>query len=590
MRRRLLGRFFLLVLLLTAFQTGRIFYVNPFSREALSVRDLSIWLALVASCLLIAGWAFVSWWRRRRPRGALLIPFAALKAHCDKRENHISREPLFFGGIDGYSAEAATSHFFLAGTTGSGKTLNLTMMMAAVLPSIWKQKGCDRRAVIFDVKQDMISTLLALDAPNSHLTIFNPFDDRCSAWDVASDIDGPDTALQLATILIPDNPRESNRYFSDAARDVVCGVMQVFIERGALWQFADPILATRTPERIRSVLSLTQRGRDLIALHLDTPTTSLNILSTIRTKLAPFEVVAALWKQAAEEGRILSLKTFLKEPKVLVLGNNQSALAPIQAINRVIFRRLTELLLDQNESAERRTWFFLDEARKIGKLDGLDDLMTNGRSKGACVVLGFQDIAGMREVYGQHVAEEILGMCGSVGILKISGATTPQWASTILGEREEAIATRGSSSTEMGRITESEGESWGIRPLLLPSQFRALPRPEKGKPVYGYFRSAFIENPNFRDKVYKAEVSPAELARRLPRPTSEQRALNFQPWRDAKVKYLENWTLRDYARLKLPFIDTHDDEAAVPHAEQKAPFKHPHAAPVHKKASRMQVV
>jgi hypothetical protein len=600
MRRRLLGRIFLLVFLLTAFQSGRIFYAQPFSREAISIRDLSIWTVLVATCLVSAVWALVSWWRRRQPRGAQLVPFAALKAHCDKREGEILRESLFFGGIDGYSPEAATSHFFLAGTTGSGKTLSLTMMMAAVLPSIWKQKGSDgkpldyksldRRAVIFDVKQDMISTLLALDAPASHLTIFNPFDARCTAWDVASDISGPDTALQLATILIPDNPRESNRYFSDAARDLLCGAIQVFIERSANWQLADLVLAMRTPERLRQVLSLTQRGRDLIALHLETPITSLNILSMARTRLAPFEVVAALWKQAANQGRMLSLKTFLKEPGVLVLGNNQSALAPIQAINRVIFRRLTELLLDQGESADRRTWFFLDEARKIGKLDGLDDLMTNGRSKGACVVLGFQDIAGMREVYGQHVAEEILGMCGSVGILKISGATTPQWASTILGEREEAIHTRGSSATEMGRITESEGENWGIRPLLLPSQFRSLPRPEKGKPLYGYFRSAFIENPSFRDKVYKAEISPTELTRRLPSPTAVQRALNYMPWTDGNYKYLNNWKEADYVRLNLPFSSGKAHQTPRAGGELQEQFVDPFTVAITESLSRRKTV
>ncbi len=581
MRRRLLGRIFLLVFLLAAFQSGRIFYAESGSHAAPSARDLTIWIALVIACFAIAGGALLLWWRRRQPRGAQIVSFAALKAHCDHshrdhRAGETTREPLFFGGIEGYSPEAATSHFFLAGGTGSGKTLNLSMMMASVLPAIWKggsdqpdrdrktgepcaknevfndQLFNDRRAVIFDVKQDMISTLLALEAPLSHLKIFNPFDARCTAWDMARDIEGPDTALQLATILIPDNPRESNRYFSDAARDLLCGAIQVFIERQSAWQLADLILTMRTPDRLRAVLALTGRGRDLIALHMEAATTSLNILSTARTKLAPFEVVAALWKRAAAQNRTLSLKTFLTQPGVLILGNNQSALAPIQPINRVIFRRLTELLLDQNESPTRRTWFFLDEARKIGQLDGLDDLMTNGRSKGACVVLGFQDIAGMREVYGPHVAEEILGMCGTLGILKISGATTPQWASTILGEREEAIATRGSSATEMGRLTESEGESWGIRPLLLPSQFRALPRPEKGKPVCGYFRSAFLENPAFRDKVYRAEIAPAELARRLPVPTPAQRALNFKPWPNAKSKYLENWEWPDYERLKLP--------------------------------------
>ena len=602
MRRRILWRIFLLFFTLAAFQTGLILARSSLEGAGASLQEWGMGAVLCAICLGIVAWALWQWWERRGPRGAQLASFAALKAGCEKHADDSMREPLFFGGVDGYSPEAATSHFFLAGGTGSGKTLNLSMMMGSVLPAIWKQDGDrqdsdqkaetqsfnDRRAVIFDVKQDMISTLLALEAPPSHLKIFNPFDARCTAWDMATDIDGPDTALQLATILIPDNPRESNRYFSDAARDLLCGAIQVFIERQSAWQLADLILTMRTPDRLRAVLTLTQRGRDLIALHLEAATTSLNILSTARTKLAPFEVVAALWKRAAAQGRTLSLKAFLTQPGVLILGNNQSAIAPIQAINRVIFRRLTELLLDQNESPTRRTWFFLDEARKIGKLDGLDDLMTNGRSKGACVVLGFQDIAGMREVYGPHVAEEILGMCGSLGILKISGATTPQWASTILGEREEAIATRGYSSTEMGRITENEGESWGIRPLLLPSQFRALPRPEKGKPVCGYFRSAFLENAAFRDKVYRADIAPAELGRRLPVPTAEQRRLNFQPWTDASFKYLENWGRADYERLKLPWPQEQTDGHS--NNEQGQTSKVPFYDPFEEKRNRLPLV
>ena len=65
----------------------------------------------------------------------------------------------------------------------------------------------------------------------------------------------------------------------------------------------------RTPERLRQVLALTQRGRDLIALHLEAATTSLNILSTARTRLAPFEVVAALWKQRRRAGTHFEFET-----------------------------------------------------------------------------------------------------------------------------------------------------------------------------------------------------------------------------------------------------------------------------------------
>ncbi|MFX8836738.1 type IV secretion system DNA-binding domain-containing protein, partial [Acinetobacter baumannii] len=66
------------------------------------------------------------------------------------------------------------------------------------------------------------------------------------------------------------------------------------------------------------------------------------------------------------------------------------------------------------DSGMQQAWFFLDEVREAGELDGLSRLMTKGRSKGACVVLGFQDIDGMRDVYGDQVANEICAQCNNI--------------------------------------------------------------------------------------------------------------------------------------------------------------------------------
>lgn len=52
---------------------------------------------------------------------------------------------------------------------------------------------------------------------------------------------------------------------------------------------------------------------------------------------------------------------------------------------------------------------FLDELRDLGRLDALNRLLLKGRSKNVSVVLGFQDIEGLREVYGDKVANEIVG-------------------------------------------------------------------------------------------------------------------------------------------------------------------------------------
>ena len=323
----------------------------------------------------------------------------------------------------------------------------------------------------------------------------NPFDRRCYEWDLAADIDAPDIALQLATILIPEEQSQS-RYFMDAARDLLAGVINVFIECGDLraagpaWRLADLILAFRSPLRLHHILKQTELGRDLIALHLQGSDAPHSVLSTARTRLAPFEVIAAQWQRAGdgyyetdEAGsssrfrppQKISLRDFLddkKDRRILVLGNNQEAIAPIQAINRVIFQRLTEMVLNLAENPKegpgRRLWFFLDEARKLGRLEGLDDLLTNGRSKGACVVLGFQDIDGLKAVYGEEIAGELTTMCATIGFLKLSGVSTPQWASETFGEREEKVKMGSSSFTNSEghySTTDGENEQWRRAPL-----------------------------------------------------------------------------------------------------------------------------
>ena len=76
--------------------------------------------------------------------------------------------------------------------------------------------------------QDLISFLSGLDLSCEWVT-FNPFDKRGFAWDVAADVTSPASALQTATILIPEE-QGNNRFFADAARDLLNGVFLSNIE------------------------------------------------------------------------------------------------------------------------------------------------------------------------------------------------------------------------------------------------------------------------------------------------------------------------------------------------------------------------
>lgn len=458
--------------------------------------------------------------------------------------------PIFFGGIKLVESEAATYHFMLVGATGSGKTLNIRMMMGSVLPGIIERPDC--RAVVFDVKQDAVSVLSGIlertarengkteEEVSKRLIITNPFDSRCHEWDMARDITSPEIALQVATILIPEEESQ-NRFFSDAARDLLTGVLNVFIEKKPAdtaegWGLSDLVYTMRSEERIRHILSQTEEGQDLIELYLNIDKTSISILATIRAKLAPFEVPAALWrlaKTADGKPRRFSLQEFLKSNQILVLGNYQTATAPIQAINRVLFRRLSELILSQGESPgeDRRTWIFLDEVRKLGKLDGLDDVMTNGRSKGACVVLGFQDISGLRSVYGEQIADEITAMPATFGILRVAGTKTPQWASELFGEQEviEPVNQRSSGVSSSGYQTgSSQSDQIREKKLFLPSQFRLIPSPQKGKPLYGFFFSAFVKDDDGVPYSWEAEIPSSVIDSRLD--AKSKTTPDFQDW------------------------------------------------------------
>ena len=498
--------------------------------------------------------------------------------------------------------KSAPTHFLLVGKTGSGKTNILTMLMRSALLNV--QAEPDYRAVVYDQKQDMVGIIKAQGITDPQLRILNPYDKRCYEWDMAKDVTGQDTAFQIASIFIPEEDSQ-NRYFTDAARALLAGVMNVFIEKGIErrknsrgrlkpdWRLADLIYTMRNGKRIRHVLEQTTEGQELIQLHLENEKTTTSILSTVDTRLTPLMVPAALWRKAGDSGKKLSLETFLGGKYVLVLGNNQQARRPLQALNRILFQRLTELTLDlpdtdEEGSSPRRVWFFLDEARKIGQLDGLDDLMTNGRSKGAAVVLAFQDIDGMRHVYKKEVAQEITGMCGHYCFLKMSGTETPRWASEVIGEMEEAVQLgKQGTSTGGGDARQDTGTSDHIHKSssILPSQLTRLPYPSRTSGTRFYANIPSVSN-NILNCTDNQRLLPDEMDRaKGPEADPKQNIHKWKEIGDYYFKQLPELGEKDCERLGIPMFpkapdpnkmvpDTNDPEKrAGRQADEKRDFR-----------------
>jgi type IV secretory pathway TraG/TraD family ATPase VirD4 len=438
--------------------------------------------------------------RQLRGRRKLTPEVAAAEAQKSIPEGD---EGIYWGGIT-LPTEAATQNFLFVGQIKSGKTVSLKHLMAQVLPNIGREAN-DLRALVYDAKGDMVSFLYALLSADGHpspekaIKILNPFDARCVAWNIARDVTEPAHVQTIASIIIPQDTGQ-NRFFSDAARQLLEGVIMAFIlisrreKQGQLhWTLRDVCLALREEKTLKTLLSKYDETRHLTA-YLDR--TNNEVLATVKAYISPFEIVAAAWDGREKEG--FSLREWRDDPQgtIIVLGRDPEAKASVEGINRVIFERLTQVILKGTETSKPRTWLFLDEFSKMGLLTGFDDLITNGRSKGAAIALAFQNIQGVKAVYGEEIADEIISECGSKVFLKCDGAVA-RWASEEIGKevktRTESSTQAGSGGASNAQFSRQETERQEEGQICFPSDFAALPIAGQRNGVEGYYYTSWID-------------------------------------------------------------------------------------------------
>lgn len=465
-----------------------------------------------------------------------------------------------------------TEHFLTAGASGSGKTTLIQNLMRSVFlePS---------RALVYDPKSEFAPLLFAACGDSegaiidgaSNVKILHPFDERCCAWDIAKDIRDPVTARQFASILVPESEKSGNSesFFTQATQDLLTGVVLAFVNCSPKndWTFRDVILALLHEPYLRLVLSQIVDRNDnpmpnlarLRRSYLEgDPRTVSNIRASINTRIAIYEPIAALWDAATRknQGRKVSFSEWAADGNrwVLVLGNDEAARTSLDPINQAMFRRASECLLARpelpSEMTQEQAWVILDEVREAGELTGLGRLMTKGRSKGVCVVLGFQDINGLRDVYGEEVANEIVAQCNNAAIMRLNSPETAQWASELFGKRKLLAATRGINVGKDGaQIQSSSSES--ELPYLFSADFMYLPLPRAAKGVKGFLKTPDSEPEDLASLGFLVRNS---LASEFFGPGVRVRDTGYHAQflrAKAEDQYLRPWSQADLDRLGL---------------------------------------
>lgn len=456
------------------------------------------------------------------------------------------------------SFDEARKHFLAIGSPGSGKTLNILLLLKCILARM-KEPDSDVRLLIYDSKTDLLPYLANM-IPPEQIRILNPTDARCHAWDIAKDITDSAMADDFASVLLPLEKGAKEPYFRETAQRFLAGIIEAFMEHGNAWTLRDLILASKTTERLRAVFLSCPETEDLLQ-HFETETAFRSVKSTLDGVLRSYRSIAAVWKLALEKGHSFhindwndengeNIKGWISSQEVLVLGNSPRAKAPLSRVNQLLSTQVGKAILDREGYSNSEHWIVLDEFRELGLLPNISDLMITGRSKGAAVVLGFQDISGVEEIYGEKLAREIVGCTQNVAILHVNSSQphTRDWVANIMGDITTIHAQKSTNTDSHGKVSRGVADQRITEKKWLAVQFAEELSPaslEEG--MVGLYKSTG----NF----YKQKVSgkilfgPDGSVNRLPE--MDRTFENREPITREMMK-LKDWDADDIDRLGIP--------------------------------------
>ena len=461
-----------------------------------------------------------------------------------KREYCSKSNALKFGNAR-LERSAATQHFLFAGTSGSGKSLLQRHLLRDVLAGI--DVGSDRRCLILDAKQDMVPFLLRAGV-SCPVYSLNPLESRTDfpisvCWDVAADVTSPPRALNFVAGLFPEEAGGQNRYWTDAGRHVVAGVVESFIRHTpGQWSFSDFVFVNLNLKRIQSVLQRDEEGRDVWNAFLADDDTSLKVFTTIVSRVSYYRSVAALWQRCTKR---LSIRKWLKSDSVLLLGTNATIAAALDPINELLFRVFVEEVDAQANSTSRETWAWIDEARLAKAMlrgERLAYFATKARSKGGVLCLSFQDIEGFRHACGStQLADEIVAQCSYKMLARMESAESAKWAAGLVGQYE-TIEWFESESKNGLRASQGQSAQRVQKDSVLPAEFFSIPIPSKR-----FGATAVFLSPTFAglDTVQGDELQRVVVSER----DEIEHGIQARP---EHAQILKRWTKDDERRLLLP--------------------------------------
>lgn len=399
------------------------------------------------------------------------------------------------------------SHAMLIGTTGMGKTVAMSDMIAEA-----RSRG--QRCVIFDLTGAFIEHFF----DSGRDVILNPLDARCPRWNLFDECRTEGEFWAAAEALVPHDGGGEAQFWVIAAR-------ALFVEF-CLKLVAD---GTATNEALAQKLmtaDLTQvhaMMRGTIADPLTAPEAA-RMAESIR---AVFNVNAKALKLLPSSGPSFSLRSWIEDDD----GTGSAVFISARYVDMSVCAQLLTLWLDTAmntlmttpRTRDLRFWFFVDELGALHRLPALEKGLQTARNFGGAIVTGIHAYAKLKEVYGENMAMTLSSLARTKLILGTADRETATWCSDFIGHRQVRDMEEGYTyGYNNARDAVSLTPRKHIEPLLLPDQLMNLAR------LSGYikfpdgFPAAPIKLvPVTRPKRAETFIGRAKDRPSLPRPQSD---------------------------------------------------------------------
>lgn len=372
---------------------------------------------------------------------------------------------------------------YIQGSAGSGKSQVLKQM----IHDIRSRNGRDR-LIVYDRKPEY----LPLFYQEGDLIIC-PADIRHTQWDLFAEIHGEQDLDLIVMSLFPDLPNtQANDFFwTQSARKVFKGILIYLMhqsertgERATNWELvtflnsyaSEPAVLWKELKKdtAAAAFASTLAGAEKRSPS-NVPTSTMATLTAYTHSFTRPEVAEKGW---------FSIRDWLKDPntegQAIFLMNPARYEDNYKSYFTVILDLALKEMISLPNDNDRRVWFFVDEFGSLFKLGSVVRLLAEGRAKGACTILGTQDMSQIRQQYDKET-ETIINNCNNKIIARVTSYDEADYLSKNIGQAEIEQSGETSSLSFDDRqgyqtsLQERKGEKRReLRNVTLPSEIMEL--------------------------------------------------------------------------------------------------------------------